>query len=461
MMMTMKREPMKKKKIYGGEFPDYGAIFMSNRKTFHECLRSKLFGLPSSFSHFVDQVRSGMVLFLFEYEQRRLHGVFQACSDGEMNIVTHAYKKSSGKLFPAQVRFIRIWDCYPLDESEFRVVIEDNYFETSKFKFGLSQDQVNRLLWLFDSKRKDVRISKMLSCRRKRKLDYEFEDGEVVENERSPFCKKLSSGITVVMWNESESSPVVDYSTTNVCASGSSSPESQVSGLSSSSGRCKGGSSETIVSEKEPESLEDSLKDVGSTEDLGDFIPLSSPDNSEFEVDCVKNDQTEFLSSLKLIFPMTLLNAEDLGKKNIDVEFATPKLDGMLSEAVPSPKAGDRQSNEGTPDSLEVKTLYSDAQDKRSSVFSRLNFSSKVIEEDGDSEFNLIPDVEEEDTTRGVYSVQEIMDSLVQKHNSWKKFKPKNVYLKQEVVDSGVRKNNVFSRLSWVSCDETEQVGLV
>ncbi|XP_062115743.1 uncharacterized protein LOC133829918 [Humulus lupulus] len=451
------RETMwkKKKKNFGGEFPDYGAIFMSNRATLHECLRSKLFGLPNSYSHFVKQVRSGMILFLFEYEERRLHGVFQACSDGEMNIVTYAYKKASGRLFPAQVRFIRIWDCYPLGESEFRDAIEDNYYETYKFNFGLSQYQVNRLLWLFNSKKMVVGTSKILSCRRKREPDYEFEDGEV-ETERSPFRKTLSSGTSVVICNESESSPL-DY-TANVC--GSSLSQSQVSELSCNSGGCRaasndiGSGSETIISEKESESLEESSKDVG-TDDLGDFIPLSSPDNSECVVDCVSNDQTEFASSLKQFFPLALLNTEDLGKKNIDVEFAAPRLDGLPLDALPcpSPRTGDCPSNEGTRNLLDVKPLYSDAQEKRSSVFSRLNFSSKDIGEDKnasgdeDSEYNLLPKGEEKNITRGNDRVQDIMDSLVQRHNSWNKFKPKNVFLKQEVVDSGVRKN-VFSRLS-------------
>ncbi|PON58281.1 Development/cell death domain containing protein [Trema orientale] len=131
----------KRKRKICGEFPDFGAIFMSNRTTFRDCLNSKLFGLPSSQSHFVKQVRAGMILFLFENEERELHGVFQATSDGQMNIMPKAYE-SSGKLFPAQVQCTRIWECDPLGESEFRDAIEENYYETKKFNFGLSQHQV-------------------------------------------------------------------------------------------------------------------------------------------------------------------------------------------------------------------------------------------------------------------------------------------------------------------------------
>lgn len=85
-----------------GSIPEYGAIFMSNNETRRECLRKNVFGLPSSHASFVKHVKVGMVLFLFEFERRELHGVFLACSDGAMNIVPHTFS-SVGKQFPAQV----------------------------------------------------------------------------------------------------------------------------------------------------------------------------------------------------------------------------------------------------------------------------------------------------------------------------------------------------------------------
>ena len=85
-----------------GSIPQYGAIFMSNASTKRECFGRKLFGLPSAMANFVKQVKSGMILFLFEFESRELYGVFRATSDGALNIVPHAFS-SSGKQFPAQV----------------------------------------------------------------------------------------------------------------------------------------------------------------------------------------------------------------------------------------------------------------------------------------------------------------------------------------------------------------------
>ncbi|XVF40058.1 hypothetical protein PTKIN_Ptkin01aG0082000 [Pterospermum kingtungense] len=135
-----------------GSCPEFGAIFMSNNATKKECLRRKVFGLPSSMSGFVKQVKAGMILFLFEFERRELHGVFQASSDGAMNIMPHAFS-SSRKQFPAQVKFTPLWNCRPLSENEFRDAIRENYFSRYKFNFGLSEDQVRRLLSLFSMKR--------------------------------------------------------------------------------------------------------------------------------------------------------------------------------------------------------------------------------------------------------------------------------------------------------------------
>jgi hypothetical protein len=90
------------KKKVSGCFPEHGAIFMSNRNTLKECFERSLFGLPDNFSSFVKNVKAGMILFLFQFEDRKLYGVFKAISDGGMNIVPRAYA-SSGKQFPAQV----------------------------------------------------------------------------------------------------------------------------------------------------------------------------------------------------------------------------------------------------------------------------------------------------------------------------------------------------------------------
>ncbi|KAL2474112.1 uncharacterized protein Fot_49848 [Forsythia ovata] len=135
-----------------GSMPEFGAIFMSNVASKKECFKHKVFALPSSQAKFVKQVKAGMVLFLFEYEKRELFGVYQACSDGAMDIVPHLCN-NLGKKFPAQVHFKPIWYCNPLSEKMFQDAIYDNYYSAKKFNFGLSEDQVHRLLLLFSSRK--------------------------------------------------------------------------------------------------------------------------------------------------------------------------------------------------------------------------------------------------------------------------------------------------------------------
>ncbi|XP_058194325.1 B2 protein-like isoform X2 [Rhododendron vialii] len=130
-----------RKKSACGNAPEFGAIFMSNRSTIKECFERKLFGLPHAFAEFVKEVKAGMILFLFEYQQKKLYGVFGAVSDGRMDIVPHAYH-STGKKFRAQVSFTVIWNCCPLSEPDFCDAIRENYFTEQKFNIGLSKYQV-------------------------------------------------------------------------------------------------------------------------------------------------------------------------------------------------------------------------------------------------------------------------------------------------------------------------------
>lgn len=139
-----------------GNIPEYGAVFMSNAETKRECFKRRVFALPSSMAVFVKQIKVGMVLFLFEFEKRQLYGVYKATSDGALNILPNAFR-SGGKQFPSQVCFTPIWLCSPLSENEFRSAIHENYYSPRKFKFGLSEVQVRRLLELFSTRKLNER----------------------------------------------------------------------------------------------------------------------------------------------------------------------------------------------------------------------------------------------------------------------------------------------------------------
>lgn len=159
---------------------------------------------------YVQHIRPGLCLFLFNYSGRLLHGIYEAAGDGAVNIDPSAWTEGRGKTqFPAQVKFssevdsiylvgtivdglssvviceyclelmfvfsvilflmrrlnlIHITDarvfhlqvkfkirqsCYPLPEGIFRDAIADNYFAEGKFTFELTISQKDHLLSLF------------------------------------------------------------------------------------------------------------------------------------------------------------------------------------------------------------------------------------------------------------------------------------------------------------------------
>jgi len=134
-----------------------GAIFMSNTLTREQCFQASIFGLPLEYEPFVRNVRKGMPLFLFDHTLRKLYGVFEAASDGGLNINNAAFL-STQRSYPAQVRINIIWKCRPLSEDEFSPAIEDNYYLPTKFYFDLSYNQVVRLYELFDNRRVQLPI---------------------------------------------------------------------------------------------------------------------------------------------------------------------------------------------------------------------------------------------------------------------------------------------------------------
>uniref|UniRef100_A0ACD5XXJ3 Uncharacterized protein n=1 Tax=Avena sativa TaxID=4498 RepID=A0ACD5XXJ3_AVESA len=130
--------------VYGG------AIILCNRVTKLESFKLNLFGLPDYATSFIRKIRAGMLLFVFEREERKLCGVFEATSDGALNILPNAFR-SSRKPRPAQVRFRRVWFCKPLTEAEFSDEIKG--LQPQMSFFGISYQQVLNLVHLFSSKR--------------------------------------------------------------------------------------------------------------------------------------------------------------------------------------------------------------------------------------------------------------------------------------------------------------------
>jgi len=105
-----------------------GYVFLCNSRTEQECLQKKLFGSPKSEWKRVSQVKKGDILFLLNYQNNRLHGVFEAVSDGMMNIEPHAFDG----YFPAQVRVRWKMRCPSLDEAVLLPLIQRGWIRVSR-----------------------------------------------------------------------------------------------------------------------------------------------------------------------------------------------------------------------------------------------------------------------------------------------------------------------------------------
>lgn len=127
-----------------------GVIFGCTHFTMNECLNKNLFGLPAQHIKYVQHIRPGTCLFLFNYSGRLLHGIYEAVGDGALNIDPSAWTEGRGRTqFPAQVKFKIRQSCSPLPEAVFKEAILDNYFHEIKFTFELTISQKDHLISLF------------------------------------------------------------------------------------------------------------------------------------------------------------------------------------------------------------------------------------------------------------------------------------------------------------------------
>ncbi|KAL6606729.1 hypothetical protein ACP70R_042382 [Stipagrostis hirtigluma subsp. patula] len=172
-----------------------GAIFLCNQLTRKECFEKKLFGLGAYFADFVERVKAGTTLFLYDIDQRKLHGVFEATSDGAMDIIPDAYI-SVGQHYPSQIRFKRIWFCKPLMEGEFQGAIQKSFAIKNKFSYGLSHQQVSELLQLFSLRIRlqsphNLRVQDVLS--NEHEMSFMVKEIDMPSSPNSSSCGSLRS----------------------------------------------------------------------------------------------------------------------------------------------------------------------------------------------------------------------------------------------------------------------------
>ncbi|CAI0424080.1 unnamed protein product [Linum tenue] len=106
-------------------------------------------GLPATHFAYVKNIDAGLPLFLFNYSDRKLYGIFFAACPGQMNIDPYGWTDGSERTaYPAQVRIQVKQQCQPLLEGQFKPVIADNYYNDKHFYFELDHGQTQRLMAL-------------------------------------------------------------------------------------------------------------------------------------------------------------------------------------------------------------------------------------------------------------------------------------------------------------------------
>lgn len=125
-----------------------GVIFGCKNNTIKECLFKQLFGLPAQHFSYVQNISPGLPIFLFNYSDRKLYGIFEAASSGQMNINPYAWTSDGTErtLYPAQVQIRLKLQCQPMLENQFKPIILDNYYSPHHFWFELDHAQTGKLM---------------------------------------------------------------------------------------------------------------------------------------------------------------------------------------------------------------------------------------------------------------------------------------------------------------------------
>ncbi|XP_010490523.1 PREDICTED: influenza virus NS1A-binding protein homolog isoform X1 [Camelina sativa] len=130
-----------------------GVVFGCTKNTIKECMSKQLFGLPYNHISYVQKIDIGLPLFLFNYSDRTLHGIFEAAGPGQLNIDPYGWTSdgSDRTSYPAQVQISMRLQCEPLSEKKFKPAIADNYYSPHHFWFELDHFQASKLICLLTS----------------------------------------------------------------------------------------------------------------------------------------------------------------------------------------------------------------------------------------------------------------------------------------------------------------------
>lgn len=127
-------------------------IFLCSEVTQGECFERNLFGGGEKYEARVRGVKKGDKLFLYNYNTKKLHGLFEATSELKRNIVPFAWKVDTARDYPWQIRVRRIEECEPLSREDIGNTLKFDVF--SRPSARLSLETVETLEKLFKAKKR-------------------------------------------------------------------------------------------------------------------------------------------------------------------------------------------------------------------------------------------------------------------------------------------------------------------
>ncbi|DBA79211.1 TPA: hypothetical protein ACH3X1_009027 [Trebouxia sp. C0004] len=134
-----------------------GVIFGCSHDTYDECVNGLIFGLPRPHICYVQYIVPGMPVFLYNYSDRTMHGIFKAVSEGDLEINPRGWTTFPNQRtqYPAQVRVEVYNQCPSLSEREFRPLLKDCYSQdtsqSSRLCFELKRSEAQNLCRLFNA----------------------------------------------------------------------------------------------------------------------------------------------------------------------------------------------------------------------------------------------------------------------------------------------------------------------
>eukprot|EP01026_Neomeris_dumetosa_P022484 TRINITY_DN19371_c0_g2_i1.p2 TRINITY_DN19371_c0_g2~~TRINITY_DN19371_c0_g2_i1.p2 ORF type:complete len:296 (-),score=13.75 TRINITY_DN19371_c0_g2_i1:328-1215(-) len=126
-----------------------GYIFGCTNATRKECMDRNLFGAPIGRIRSVKKIKSGCLLFLYNYEDKTLTGVYRATTDGMENIDKYAWNGQ----FPAQIKFEDTHTCEVLPYDKYIQVLDKIGSPRSgnrMFNYELNNNQVDCLIKIME-----------------------------------------------------------------------------------------------------------------------------------------------------------------------------------------------------------------------------------------------------------------------------------------------------------------------